>query len=355
MLNVIQGPAIDALTGHSGLAWNVLEQRMLPSITTYVPFGCPDWGAPGGIRDPRKCVFCALPDAPKVYEKEFNEGKKLTVEEMVQLFMAVVVQKALPLAPSILKIFNAGSFLAMPEKIQEEMMETVVSKLPSVRYVVIEARAILITDERVRPLTNILMKGGKKLQILIGIETQDDKLRNHELGKGHSRRALYAAKDAMLRNGVSSGAYVLLKPALSRDVRWLQQEAQDSIIWMLEKKEGGLELDEVQFNPTCVAPGTKLFDSWVSGSFQPPSLRSIVGVLGRVVGRFPGKVVLGRFVDEPAFVAVPSNHVPQGIDEALTQAQGCDLSFHRFLDAYRKKMDPAVLSVVPACTCQPTW
>ena len=77
---------------------------------------------------------------------------------------------------------------------------------------------------------------------------------------------------------------------------------------------------------------------------------SVCRVLGRVLPFHAGKVHLLPFADEPAFLAVPSNHVPQGLPESLEGALGCDRDFHRMFQIYRETMDPRSLADIP-CSC----
>lgn len=341
-----------------GQAWQIGLRRMKDSVTLYVPFGCPDHGQQRGQpRNEKRCAFCALPQNYQLWVDFFNDGKDPSGEDFVDLF-AATLENVKSKNPVVLKIFNAGSFLAMPGWVQLEMLKMVCA-IESVEQIVVEARASLITSARVKPLADMVRAAGKTLQILIGIESQNDQFREEVLGKGHTRTALLAAAQVMRDNGVQSGAYVLFNPAPGLDLLWAKEEALATIRWVLGTGEGCLGFHEVQLNATCVpdAANNLLYKAWLEYKFSPASLSAVYGLLREAVALFPGQVVLGRFMDEPKFVAVPSNHSRRGFPEGSENLPGCDPWYHKVLQKYRNTMDPRVLDEEqpPSCDCHPDW
>lgn len=349
-------PRISILQGGDRPWWDVKENKIVSATTIYLPQGCPDWGEKNGKRN-QLCTFCMLPNAVIEYRNAFYEGQAVPQKDHVDLFQ-VTLQIAAPIEKNIhtLMIFNAGSFLATianaPETQRAIMQEVAIH--PTIKRVVIESRAELITDSAVKRLIDILEPANKQLTIRIGVETQDDHLRIKVLRKGHSRKQLYQAVEVMKKYNVTGGGYALLNPAPNLETQWAMQETKATIDWVLGNDQEQLGMDEVYFCSTNVGPGTPLERFWQKGQFQLASLWMVYKVLIDMAQKYQNRVHLLPFKDEPELLAVPSNHVPEGIAQDLTGATGCDRAFHAMLDRYRETRDPAIL-VPPVCECRPKW
>lgn len=344
MQTEINDTRIPLLMGGQSWVWDTID-GIVPASTIYVPFGCPDWGETNGKRN-SLCTFCSLPNAVIEFRNTFYRGAEIPKKEYGALFRAT--QKKTGNGYHTLMIFNAGSFFAMTPCTQEELINEITS-YPEIRRVVIESRAELIDYRNVKRVTDILYPAKKQLTIRIGVETQNDHLRLKVLRKGHSRQQLKRACHIMRDCGVISGGYVLLNPAPNLDPLWAVQECQNTIDWVL----GDLGMDEAYFSATCVGPGSELELVWRNSFFKPATLWMVLKILSQT-HTYKKRVHLLRFKDEPPLLAVPSNHVPQGIPENLAGAQGCDLQFHRILNQYRETMDYSVL-IPPPCDCKPSW
>jgi len=322
--------------GGNESVWEYATRQMVSASTIYVGYGCPDWG---------RCTFCTLDQAVRQYRAAFYGGGEIPLNDHVAVF-----RESLRLVGPVntIIIFNAGSFLAMPVKVQAGMMKEIV---PTVQRVVVESRPQLVTEASVTTLMDILRPAGIHLTVRIGWETQNSRLRNRVLCKGMSLRDLLRAVRVLHDHNVQAGAYVMLKPATGLDFDWARHEAVATICHLL----GGVGVDEVYFGPTCVWPNTPLHEAWQRDDFSPPTLWETLWVLREVAFQFPQKVQLVRFHEEPPFIAVPSNHVRKGVPQDLKKAAGCDLAFHAMFDRYRATMDHSVLSLAPDCACRPEW
>lgn len=341
---------IQALQGGYRRWYDVIEEQFVTATTVFIPFGCPDWGAPGGIRKPQLCPFCNLPDAALDYQRTFYDGS-IGPEELARLFH-LSLPVALEAAPGThtLNVFNAGSFLYMPFELQEAVIRSV-RQMTDIRRLVIESRANFITPERVEPVLELL--GPVLLTIRVGVETKEHHLRTKVLPKGQSVEQLVAACACMRRLGVTAGGYVLLKPAPGLASHEALAEAKATIDWVMDSGSDCLGMEEAYFCAACVPPNGRLFEAWRAGTFQPASLSMVLEVIRFAADHFGRRVHLLPFKDIPPFVAIPSNHVPKGIPEDLTGATGCDLAFHEVFDQYRQTMNKEVL-VSPACpSCMP--
>jgi radical SAM enzyme (TIGR01210 family) len=322
--------------------WDIVEGRMVSSATAYIPYGCPDWGETKGVRN-TLCQFCGLPGRVAEYRREFYGDNPIPTDDHVRLFQQTLGAMCSEEDFHTLMIFNAGSFLAMKLQLQEDILSAV-AQVPSIRRIVIESRAPLVTEKALEPLMRILDPVGKRLTIRIGVETKDDKLRLKVLKKGHTRKDLLEASACMKKFGVTSGGYVLLNPAPKLDAAWALQEAIDTLDWVLG--DDGLAMDEVYLGPTCVSPNTPLAIDWLNGDFTPPSLAAVHRVLTHALAKHGPHVHLLRFKDEPPFLAVPSNDEPRGLPESLEGASDSDRNLHAMFDRFRDTMDPLVLEAV---------
>jgi radical SAM enzyme (TIGR01210 family) len=331
--------------------WDVFEQRFVPATTVYIPFGCPDWGETNGERN-KMCTFCDLPSAIIDYRQGFNGGKPIPSSEHIAVFRTTLRTALDGDDAHTVMVFNAGSFLAMEPEVQESVAWELAG-YPSVRRLVIESRAELITEEAIRPLIAILRKGSIALTVRIGVETQDDHLRLSMLHKGHTRKQLKTAADILRGQGISAGGYVLLNPAPGLDPVWAVEECLATLDFVLGPGGSQLGMQEAYFCSTNVG-GPLLRQAWEAGKFAPASLWMVYHVLMRGILKYGSRVHLLPFKDTPPLVAVPSNHVARGIREDLMDAEGCDRSFHAMFERYRATMNPQVL-VPPLCSCRPAW
>jgi radical SAM enzyme (TIGR01210 family) len=339
---------VEELLGGDRLWFDLEEQRMVKAAAIYIAYGCPDWGAPSGIRKRQLCPFCVLPDLAISYQNRYfggtiSDGDHLRLFE--QAFEVLITS-----TPDLhtLKVFNGGSFFHMPKAVQEGVLRRI-AESQRVRRVVVESRAGLITGAALDALLEILR--GIPLTVRIGVETKDHHLRTKRLPKGQSYEQLLAASAAMLQRNVTSGGYVMLNPASGLSGQEMVREACATIEWILGTGIDDLNMQEVYFCATCVEPGTRLEEEWLSNTFRPARLWDVFDVLTWAVERYGTRVHLLPFQEALPYTAVPSNHVPRGIPQSLEGSQGCDLQFHAMLQQYRETMDPSVLEP-PSCSCR---
>jgi radical SAM enzyme (TIGR01210 family) len=339
-------PEVEMLQGGSHSWFDLREQRFVKAETLFLPQGCPDWGERRGARNDN-CAFCSLPQAVADYREGFFEGRQVPPDTQYEFFLENL--SSLSSETHTLMVFNAGSFLAdkaNPIPLRMNIVQAI-AEHPTIRRFVIESRAELITPAALAPIQEVLFGAKKQLTIRVGVETQDDDLRLKVLRKGHSRKQLQAAVEAMRSLGITSGAYVLLNPAPGLDPNWAVRETQATIDWVLTE----LEFDETYFGATCVGVGSPLMRAWEKGEFSPATLSMTWEVLQRTVPRYGARVRLLPFEDHPPFLAVPSNHVLGGLPQSLEGARGCDKEFHELLNKFRDSLSLDGL-VPPSCDCK---
>ena len=152
--------------------WDIKEKRMVKTFKVYIPWGCPDWGEENGQRN-NLCTFCSIPNAVLNYRQIFYDGKKIPIQDHVELFDMVL--RSIDADTHTLKIFNGGSFLSMPNDLQRNIFSIVGEY--SFKRIIIESRSALINESSIHQLLYVI-NTTQHLLIRIGVETQDNELRN---------------------------------------------------------------------------------------------------------------------------------------------------------------------------------
>jgi hypothetical protein len=128
---------------------------------------------------------------------------------------------------SELKLYNGGSFFANEEvwHTEREAMLCAIAKY-GFRKLLVEARPEHISAWKIREATVSL--GNSELEVAMGLETANDALRER-LRKGFTRADFNRAAATLARFGVTTGAYILVKP-----VPMSEEEAKADALGSLE-------------------------------------------------------------------------------------------------------------------------
>ncbi len=263
------------------------EKKTVTRLTLLLPGkGCV-WAQKNG-----GCTMCGF------HQKIKQIGKKFTSKDLVALYRTVEIMTYED-KPFVLTIYNAGNFINN-EEISLEVQKKICQKIkhhPTIKKLTIESRAEFITDDKVKFLKKEL--GEKSLVIAIGLEAQDDKIRNVYIHKGLSKKTYENAIKIIKQNGAKSLTYVLIKP-----IYLSEQEAIEEAIKTTEYafKTGS---NEVALESVFVQEGTLMEKLYLEGKFKTPWLWSIIEVIKRT--NHLGNIRLGGFEDEPPPLAIPSN------------------------------------------------
>ena len=112
----------------------------------------------------------------------------------------------------ILGLYNAGNLLnesEMPFDALEKIC-LLISQNPHIKRISIESKPEYIDAEKLRRISAILQ--GKEIEIGMGLETLNAKVRDLCINKPYSRRLLEKKVDLMFSLGIIPKAYLLLKP-----------------------------------------------------------------------------------------------------------------------------------------------
>ena len=186
-----------------GLAWTALDLlggAVVPSLTVVLTTkGC-SWARSDG------CTMCGYiadsnPDAQASdIQTQFNE-----------------VFARYGKAFKIIKLFTSGSFLDEAE-LPIDVRNHILSELRGTPKVIIESRPEFVTSE----ICEDIARQNEHIEVAIGLETSNDRIRNNHINKGFAFRDFVKASEASRANGFTVKAYLLLKPPYLTEMQALE-------------------------------------------------------------------------------------------------------------------------------------
>jgi radical SAM enzyme (TIGR01210 family) len=251
------------------------------------------------------------------------EGAPSSAEDLIAQF-----QRALEsLSPEVqmIKIYTSGSFLdpmEMPLKARDRILDMVESS--GVERLVVESRPQYITAESAGALLSHI-----QTEFAIGLETTNDLIRRHSIGKGFSFQEFVAASHVVHELGGLIKAYLLLKPPLLSEA----EAVNDAIS---SAREAGSYADTLSLNLCNVQRDTLLEKLWERGGYRPPWLWSAVEVLQKVGG---------SMICDP--VGAGSKRGPHNCGR-------CDSSVAEAIRRHNLCQDPAIFDTLH-CDCRAAW
>jgi len=241
------------------------------------------------------CTMCGFNQA--TYKYTF--GGKLYPHIVFMAIFYWAYCQILKSNPEILVIYNGGSFLndkEIPAKTQLAILNFV-RRHKTIEKIMVESRAEYVNEIKLRQYKEAL--GEKKLEIAIGLESADDKVRNECLKKGMSKATFEKAVKLCKIFDIQTFAYVFLKPHCLTEKEAVK-DAIKSIKYCFK-----VGIDEVSLSCAFVQVGTLLHKLYQRGEFQPPTLWSIIEVIQKTAHL--GPVRIGSFDDDPPPIAKPHN------------------------------------------------
>jgi archaeosine synthase beta-subunit len=241
------------------------------------------------------CTMCAFNQSTQKY----TFGGKLYPHFIFMLIFYYAYLMIRHKKPEQLVIYNGGSFLCdneIPRKTQLAILRFV-QRHSTINKIMVESRANYVTTQKMGEYTEAI--GHKDLQIAIGLESSDDKVRNGCLKKGMSKATFELAVALCQEFNFQTFAYVFLKPHCLNEKEAVA-DAISSIKYCFD-----VCVDEVSLSCAFVQKGTLLYDMYKDREFTPPTLWSIMEVIIKTA-EF-GPVRIGNFDDDPTPIAFPHN------------------------------------------------
>lgn len=274
------------------------------------------------------CTMCGFS------QKIRQIGKNFTSKDLVALYKTAEIMTT-ENNPFMLTIYNGGSFINDYEislETQKKICQ-LIKNHPTIKKLFIESRAEFVTAEKIKTLKKEL--GEKELVVAIGLEAQDDKIRNIYINKGLSKETYEKAIKTIKQNGAKALTYVFIKP-----IYLGEREAIDEAIKTAEYAFKIGKTDEIAFESAFIQEGTLMEKLYREKKFKPPWLWSIIEVFKKT--KHLGPIHLGGFQDEPPPIAVPSN------------CPRCSKKIKEGLQIYRETNNARIFDNF-YCDCKKEW
>jgi radical SAM enzyme (TIGR01210 family) len=302
--------------------YNFTQKAPVTRLTVLLPGkGC-EWAIKTG-----GCTMCAF------WRRAQEIGKYFSGNDLYAL-LQIAINLTKTNQPFIVSIYNGGSFLnekEIPFGTQLKICEEISNHF-SIEEIFIESRVEFINKERIKILKNRL--GRKKLIIGIGLEAQDDKIRNVFIKKGLNKKDYENSVKLLKENEIKVLTYVFLKPVYVGE-REAIKEAIKTIEYAFK-----IGTDEVALESGFVQEGTLIAKLFKEKKYKPPWLWSIIEVIKRTYNI--GPVHIGGFRDEPPPIAIPQN------------CPSCSSRIEYLLQKYKETHDIGLFNNLE-CDCYEIW
>lgn len=260
-----------------------------------------------------------------------TDGVPVTAADLIAQFDGYFADPAALAGVVEVDLFNSGSFLCDAE-IPPAVRAHVLAALgrSSVRRVLIEARPEFVTRDRVSAATALV--DNQRLEVGIGLESADDRVREQLVHKGFGKQEFEAAAEVLAQAGARLLVYLLLKP-LGLGEREAVEDAVSSARYVFDTAQRiGLPA-RVALQPVFVAPGTALEKAFLAGQYQPPSLWSAIETVQHIAPQ--GELLVGTS-DE----GLQPHRSPAGCPKCTPSLRAALVEFNRNHDvAQLSKLD----------------
>jgi len=179
-----------------------------------------------------------------------------------------------------IKIFASGSFLnpiEVPKDARNEILH-ILANMDEIKEIIVESRPEYIKSKILEEIFSII--GDKLFEVSIGLESENDFIREEKINKGFSKKdfELAISKIANLKDkyNVKSKAYILVKPILTSE-----KEAIDDAINTAKYCES-IGVDRVSFCPATIHKGTLIERFWREGAYSPPWIWSVIEIINEI-------------------------------------------------------------------------
>ncbi|HEY3450441.1 MAG TPA: hypothetical protein VGK67_29065 [Myxococcales bacterium] len=286
--------------------------------------GCAWARKPGG-----GCTNCG-------FDRLTTHGEPVTSDDLVAQFEAALAQAGLDGVGEV-DLYNSGSFFADPE-IPPDARARILERLGregGVSRVLVESRPEFVRAADLAAARAAL--GPRQLEVGIGLESCDDRVRDVLIHKGFGLSEFEKAVAALGAHGVRLLVYVLVKPlGLSEREAIEDVIATARYVFSLAHRLGVAA--RIALEPVFVAPGTKLEKEFLEGRYQPPSLWSVVEIVRRV---HPLGELLVGLSDE----GLEPRRLPSG-------CEACSADLRASLAEYNRTRDPKALDAAHCAACE---
>jgi archaeosine synthase beta-subunit len=253
-----------------------------------------------------RCVGCNLPSKSSLNPVSYAD----LIAQIDHLFALPEVSGRLGEVEKVILSNNGSIFdeVTFPSTALMHFMVRLNLDLPKLGVLTLETRPEYVEWEEMEFLSRILKErqSPAELELAVGFEAFDETIRNKMFNKGLPLEGFEKMLAMVGRHGYSLKCYFMLKPVagLSDDDAVTDiHQAIDYLDRMAE--EHGVTLN-MHLNPTYVAHGTPLAESFARGEYTPPYLkdlaRAALHAQGTKVSVYLGLYDEGLAVDGGSFI-----------------------------------------------------
>jgi len=235
---------------------------------------------------------------------------------------------------STLCLYTAGSFFddsEIPPEAQRAILRAVAAR-PWISRVVFESRPEFVREARLKEVRELL--GDRQIEVGLGLESIDAKVRNEIIGKGTTLSSYRRAVALLHQTGCKATLYVLVKPP-----RLTEGEALEEA-WRTIQAAFAMGADAVSLEPVAVQTVAPLAQLYHRGEYRPPRLWTVVELARRAAPL--GQVRVGGEVVVPKPIAAAAN------------CPRCTPRVRQALREFEQTQDATVLERV-TCACRGEW
>jgi radical SAM enzyme (TIGR01210 family) len=239
-----------------------------------------------------RCLSCNL---PSIMSQEHVDYKAL----MAQVDHVFRAPEVVARQDSIHKVIlsNNGSLLDQATFSSTALIYLLAKLnlcLPNLSVVSIETRPEFVETDELEFMARVLAEGetSTTLEISIGFEAFDDRIRNEVFGKGLSLEAFEQLVCKIAPHGYHLKCYFMQKPVPGMTDEAAIRDIQNAIEYLAEvSSRHGIAIN-VHLNPTYVGAGTTLEEAFRENRYAPPRLQDVAVAARHARGR-PITVFLG--------------------------------------------------------------
>lgn len=315
---------------------NLNGNPALALTITLSPTGC-EWARKGG------CTMCgefegaskrnSLIENPQFHVAQFAAaiGKKEVWE--------IAKEERMPI--EWLRINQEGNFSNINEvnSIAQESILRLAIRIGGIKRITIESRPQYLTEEVVAFLSSIVVESGVELEIGMGVEAQNEVVRNICINKQGSSQQFVDAVELLKKYSILPLAYVLLKPPFLTE----QESIEEAVATAHFAADIGFE--RISFEPMSIHRYT-LVDALVkTGDYKAPWLWSVVEVAKKCVDI---SSIFG--IGGIGYYPIPQEYS----SNVCENRDGCTQNFAEAIKKYNASRDIHVFDSL-SCECRLLW
>lgn len=313
---------------------NINHVPELALTITLSPTGC-EWAKLGGctmcgefegaykedslVRDPQFHIaqFAKAIGDPKVWETAKKEGKEI----------------------AWLRINQEGNYFN-PKEMNNTAQFAILNlavRIKGIKKITLESRPQYLTEEVVEKLHAIFKDTGIKLEIGMGLEAQDDIIRNVCINKQEKNTDFIRVVERLNRYNIDALAYIIIKPPFLTEM-----EAIDEAVATAHFAKD-IGFSRISFEPMSIHPYTLIDALSQTGDYTAPWLWSVVEIAKRCkdISYMVGIGGVGYY-------PVPSNYSHNYCET------DCNEQFIKTIMEYNRCRDVSVFDKLH-CNCHEEW